>query len=97
MEQVRLYPETVFQYGDMLAQTYRREILGMCIAVIRECGERSSNRKEYQKLCALIALLAEFGGQGEAQTLIAELRQGNPRKVALLDELRQMEQTIAKK
>lgn len=94
MEQVRLYPATVFQYGDMLGQPYGKEIFDLCAAVIREQAKRSSNRKEYQKLCALIKSLAGFGGHAEAQALIAELRQDYPRRPALLAELMQIEQTL---
>ncbi len=87
MEQVRLYPETVFQYGDMLGQPYRKEIFDLCAAVIRERTEQSRNRKKYQKLCALIESLAGFGGYAEAQALVAELRQDYPRRSALFNEL----------
>lgn len=62
--------------------------------VIREQAKRSSNRKEYQKLCALIESLAGFGGYAEAQALVAELRQDYPRRSALLDELMQIEQVF---
>lgn len=94
MEQVRLYPETVFQYGCTLAQLYRKEIFDLCAAVIRERAKRSSNRKEFQKICALIESLAGFGGYAEAQVLVAELRQDYPRRPALLDELMQIEQVF---
>lgn len=62
MEQVRLYPEAVFQYGGTLVQPYREEIFDLCAAVIWEQAKRSNNRKEYQKLCTLIESLAGFGG-----------------------------------
>lgn len=97
MERVRLHPETVFSYGNMLARTYKNEIFELCIAVIRERAEQSNNRKEYQRLCALIESLAEFGGQGEARSLIIEFRQTYPRRPALLDELRLTEELMAKK
>lgn len=94
MEQVRLYPETVFQYGDMLGQPYGKEIFDLCAVAIRERAEQSGNRKEYQKLCSLIESLAGFGGYAEAQALIDELRQVYPRRPALLAELMQIEQTL---
>lgn len=97
MEQVRLHLETVFQYGNVLVQTYKKEIFELCIAVIRERAVQSSNRKEYQKLCAIIELLAGFGGQDEAQSLIIEFLQTYPRRPALLDELGQAKQNIANK
>lgn len=94
MEQVRLYPETVFQYGDMLGQPYGKEIFDLCAFVIRERAEQPGNRKKYQKLCSLIKSLAGFGGHTEAQALIAELQQIYPRRPALLDELMQIEQAL---
>lgn len=96
MEQVRFHPEAVFQYGDMLVRTYRKEIFELCIVVIRERAEQSGSRKEYQTLCALIASLAKFGGGDAARTLMAELRHAYPRRSALLDELRQTEKLISK-
>lgn len=97
MEQVRLYPETVFQYGGTLVQPYREEIFDLCAAVIREQAKRSGNRKEYQKLCALIESLAGLGGQTEAQALITELQHAYPRRPALLDELGRTERVMGKK
>lgn len=97
MEQVRLYPETVFQYGGTLVQPYGEEIFDLCAAVIREQAKRSSNRKEYQKLCTLIESLAGFGRYAEAQALITELRQSYPRRPALLDELGNTKRAILKR
>ena len=97
MEQVRLYPETVFQYGDMLAQPYRKEVFDLCAAVIRERAKQSSNRKEYQKICALIESLVGFAGHVEATVMITELQLAIPRRPALLDELGRTKRTITKK
>lgn len=94
MEQVRLYPKTVFQYGGVLAQAYGKEIFALCAAMIRECAEQSGSRKEYQRLCALIASLAEFGGRAEARALLAELRHVYPHRRALLDELARTERAM---
>lgn len=97
MEQVRLYPEIVFQYGSTLVQPYREEIFDLCAAGIREQAKRSSNRKEYQKLCALIEPLAGFGWYAEAQALVIELRQDYPRRPALLDGLGNTKRAILKR
>lgn len=96
MEQVRLYPETVFQYGDMLVQKYADEVVDLCTAVIRKQAEHASNRKEYRKLCGLLEALAEFGGQVESKALIAKLRQAYPCRPALMEELERAERTVAK-
>lgn len=97
MEQVRLYPETVFQYGGILAPQYGREVFSLCTSAIRENAKQASDRRAYQRVCGLIQSLAEFGGVEEARMLIGGLRQANPRRPALLDELARVEQRMAKK
>lgn len=97
MEQVRLYPETVFQYGGILAPQYGKEVFSLCASAIRENVKQASDRKAYQRVCDLIQSLAEFGGAKEAKILIGELRQFYPRRPALLDELVRVERAITKK
>ena len=87
MEQVRLNPESVFRYGDVLAGQYREEVYRLCIDIIRRNSKQAGNRREYRKLCDLIKSLESFGGRAEAKAIIAELRQRYPRRPALLDEL----------
>lgn len=97
MEQVRLYPETVFQYGGILVPQYGKEVFSLCTSSIRENAKRASDRKACQRVCGLIQSLAEFGGAEEARMLIGELRQVYPRRPALLDELVRVERAITKK
>lgn len=97
MEQVRLYPETVFRYGGVLTPQYGKEVCSLCTAAIRENVKQASDRKAYQKVCGLLQSLAEFGSVKEAQMLISELRQDYPRRPALLDELERVECILAKK
>ena len=87
MEQVRLHPKTVFQYGEMLAKQYRQDVFDLCAAVISQQAEQANRRRAYQALCGLIKSLAGFGGRTETRALINELRQRYPRRPALLDEL----------
>ena len=87
MEQVRLNPESVFRYGDVLAPQYREEVCKLCTAVIRKEAEQAGNRREYQALCGLIQSLAEFGGRARKKTMVAELQKKYPRRPALMDEL----------
>lgn len=87
MEQVRLRPETVFQYGDTLALQYGDEVFSLCSAVIREASKGISNRKHYQRLCELLRSLIKFGGSAQAKILIDELYEAYPRRPALLEEL----------
>ena len=96
MEQVRVYRDAVFQHGAVLAPRYGEEIYGLCAAAIRQVAKRIDNRKDYQRLCGLLRSLVRFGGIGEAQELIQELRQAYPRRPALWEELEQVEREIKK-
>lgn len=94
MEQVRLQPDTVFQYGDVLAPQYGDEVFGLCSSEIREASKGISNRKHYQRLCELLRSLIKFGGSRYAQILINELYEAYPRRPALLEELERVERGI---
>ena len=94
MEQVRLHPDVVFQYGAVLAPQYSGEVFGLCSNAIREASKSISNRKHYQRLCGLLQSLIKFGGSGYAQTLIRELREAYPHRPALLEELERVERGI---
>ena len=94
MEQVRLHPDTVFQYGDVLASRYGDEVFNLCSSEIRKASKEISNRKHYQRLCELLRSLVKFGGSRDAQTLIHELRVAYPRRPALLEELERVERGI---
>lgn len=96
MEQLRLSPGSVFQYGAVLAPQYGEEVFHLCSAMIRRESENVGNRKEYQNLCAMIDSLAGFGAAAEARKLIGELRQRYPRRPALIDELGKIECEISK-
>ena len=97
MEQVRVYQDTVFQYGGILASQYGEEICEMCSAVIRQTAKRIDNRRDYHNLCELLCSLVDFGGIAAAQTLIAELHQAYPRRPALWDEMERVERRIREK
>lgn len=87
MEQVRLHPDMVFQYGDALAPQYGDDVFNLCSGAIREASKGISNRRHYQRLCELLQSLIKFGGSRYAQILIHELREAYPRRPALLEEL----------
>jgi len=94
MEQVRYYRDEVFHYGALLAPQYGKEVYGLCSGAIREVSKRLQNRKDYKRVCELLQLLVNFGGTVEAKTLIGELRQVYPRRLALRDELERVERKI---
>lgn len=87
MEQVRLYPSTVFTYGAVLAPRYGAEVYTICVDQVREGARPVTNRERYQELCRMIRSLYNFGGRKETLDLIEELTQTYPRRRAMLDEL----------
>ena len=91
MEQVRLHPDTVFQYGDVLAPQYGDEVFSLCSSTIRKASKGISNRKHYQRLCELLQSLIKFGGSRYAQILINELYEAYFCRPALLEELERVE------
>ena len=97
MEQVRESPNSVFTYGKLLAKQYPEQVFALCASQIRTAGECSQNRRDYQKLCALVSMLAGFGGTAEARRLIIELREAYPRRRAMQEELNDMERRIVKR
>lgn len=96
MEQVQLHPREVFRYGATLAPQYGAEVSLLCSTIIQEESEHVSNRKEYQRLCAMIDSMAGFYAVAEARNLIDVFRQKYPRRSALLDELEKVERKIEK-
>lgn len=97
MEQVRESPDSVFTYGTLLAEQYPEQVFALCVSQIRTAAERSQNRRDYQKLCALLSKLADFGGTAEARRLMSELREAYPRRRAMQEELDYVEHQIVKR
>ena len=96
MPQIEQEPDEVFIYGKQLARRYPQRVYALCATQIRLAGEHARNRRDYQKLCALLKKLVSFGGTAEAQRLIMELREVYPRRTALQDELTNLERRIEK-
>ncbi|BDF71408.1 hypothetical protein CE91St41_13650 [Oscillospiraceae bacterium] len=97
MEQVREAPDSVFTYVKLLAKQYPEQVFTLCVSQIRTAAERAQNRRDYQKLCALLSKLADFGGAAEARRLIIELREAYPRRRAMQEELDYVERQIVKR
>lgn len=97
MQQVQLLPSAVFTYGKLLAKQYPEQVFSLCIPQIRVAAEHAQNRRDYQKLCALVSQLADFGGVAEARRLIAELWETYPRRSALREELKIAEAKVMRR
>lgn len=97
MEQVREAPDSVFTYGKLLAGQYLEQVFALCASQIRAAGERAQNRRDYQKLCALVSKLADFGGNAEARRIIIELREAYPRRRAMQEELNAVERQVVRR
>ena len=97
MEHVRVYRDTVFQYGGILVSRYSKEIYGMYSAVIRQATKRINGRNDYHGLSELLCSLVDLGGITEARALLNEIYQTYPRRPALRDELDRVERRIREK
>ena len=97
MEQVRESPDSVFTYVKLLAKQYPEQVFTLCVSQIRTAAERAQNRRDYQKLCALVSKLADFGGRAEARRLIIELREAYPRRRAMQEELNAVERQVVRR
>lgn len=97
MEQLRMHQELVFDYAEHLSGAYADEIYPMCEKLIRREAPTFSDRKGYRRLCAMLLFLSNIGGTAHALSLLAALRENNPRRPAMLDELNKAERKMWKR
>ncbi len=97
LEEVRRYPEnSIFVYGKLLALEYPSDVYALMKAQIEEQAKEANHRKKYAKVCDSIWTFHEAGGKEEVAELIESLRQSFNRRPAMLDELTELKQRIAK-
>ncbi len=97
LEEIRKHPSSVFDYGKQLSAEFSTETYALCLDEIRSRAAAADTRIKYRKVCGLIKKLFMLGGIAEADGIIAELRDKNPRRPALLDELDTLELKLSKK
>lgn len=73
---------------------YPKQIYELCYKmIIDNCGNAKDGR-EYKKITKQIAQLIKWKGNDTAKSLIEELKQTYPRRLALLDELEKVEKKL---
>ena len=87
MEYVRKNKREVLKYYPYLVGEYTEEVFLLFKQFITEEAAKSTNRKEYQKMCKIIRSLIKAGGAVPAGEVIEQLRSKYPYRPALLDEL----------
>ncbi|WP_411676165.1 SWIM zinc finger family protein [Caproicibacter sp.] len=96
MDTVRKYPESVFQYGSLLAPLFPTEVFPIYDREIRKSAEMANSRPQYKRVCSQIRGLYQIGGKETAAHLIASLAQTYPRRSAFLDELSKLQGKLSK-
>lgn len=95
MDSVKKYPESVFQYGPVLAPLFPTEAFPIYSAEICESAETANSRLQYKKVCSQIKALYQAGGNETAVRLISMLIQTYPRRTAFLDELSKLKKKFS--
>jgi len=96
LEEVRKNQRYIFAYGTWLAGHFPTEAYCIFWDEIKAQAEQANGRGDYRKVCGNLKMLAEAGGREDADALIELLRQRNPRRPALLEELANLEARLAK-
>ena len=84
----------LFYYGKYLVKEYPEQVYELCYKEIRESCVQAKDRREYKKITKKIAQLIKWKGKDTAKLVIKELKQTNPRRPALLDELEKVEKKL---
>jgi len=87
LEYVEERPSEVGSYYIYLLPEFKQEVCGMFLQNIEQAAERSSNRKEYQRVCATIRSLKTAGGKEQAEQVKQKLLIKYPNRPAFRDEL----------
>lgn len=95
MDTVKKYPDSVFQYGSVLAPLFPTEVFPIYSIKIREFAEMANSRSQYKKVCGQIKALYQIGGKETAEQLISSLVQTYPRRSAFLDELSKLRKKLS--
>ncbi len=84
----------VFYYGKLLIKDYPNEIILLCAEYIREKCSQATDRRLYKKVCKDLQQLIKWKGNAVVRELVDEFKQKYPRKSALMDELRKVENKL---
>lgn len=77
----------VEDYYKHLVPEYKEEVYAMFIQYIEDAAARADNRKDYQRVCAIIRKLKKAGGKEQALEIKNKLYNQYARRTAFRDEL----------
>ncbi|WP_156934222.1 hypothetical protein [Paenibacillus zanthoxyli] len=87
MVYVRANPSAIEEYASRLSADYREEIQQIYSNHIYSTADASSNRKEYQRVCAMLKRYKKIVGKANQSEIIIQLKTQYNRRPAFLDEL----------
>ena len=87
LEQLKLHPDQIYEYGGFLAKSYPSEVCAIFIIDIEKKAEAADNRKMYLHVCRQIQSFSQAGFAAQASSLITDLKIKYKHKPAFNDEL----------
>lgn len=87
LEYVKVRPSSVEIYYKHLIPEFKKEVYMLFLQYIEQSAERSSNRKDYQGVCAIIQNLKKAGGKEPAMEIKQKLFNKYANRPAFRDEL----------
>lgn len=87
MEVVRGNPGSIEEYAQMLVKQYKDEVIQIYTSHIKQVASHSSDRRDYQGVCAIIKRYKKIAGKKNQDELIQELIALYRKRPAFLDEL----------
>lgn len=87
MAYVTANPSRIEEYADRLSTDYREEMKQVYSQHIYNTASTSSNRKEYQRVCAMLKRYKKVVGKPSQEEIIAQLKAQYPTRPAFMDEL----------
>lgn len=87
LEYVKKSPSAVESYYKQLVPEFREEVFGLFLKYIEQAAARAGNRKDYQRVCAIIQKLKKAGGKDLVPEIKQKLTVKYANRPAFRDEL----------
>lgn len=87
LEYVKKSPSAVESYYKYLVPEFREEVVALFLTYIEQAAARAGNRRDYQRVCAIIRNLKKAGGKDQALAIKQKLFSKYVNRPAFRDEL----------
>ena len=87
LDYVKKFPAVILNYDRYLTNDFKEDVIALYEVYIDQLAEQSSNRKQYQDLCAIIRRYGKIGGQNRVRAIAENLMQKYTRRSAMRAEL----------